>query len=152
MVRPDSTGIPRAPAYSGYARWRPVPFAYVAFTFYGPLSQHGSARNRFCNSTRPLRQPPRHPHNPAYETAAALHVRSLGYFPFRSPLLRESQSSISSPPATEMFHFAGFPPLNAGDWPYARRVAPFGDLRVKGRLRLTEAFRSLPRPSSAVGA
>ena len=29
-----------------------------------------------------------------------------------------------------------------------RGVAPFGDLRVKACLRLTEAYRSLPRPSS----
>ena len=28
------------------------------------------------------------------------------------------------------------------------RVAPFGDLRISGRLHLPEAFRSLPRPSS----
>lgn len=62
----------------------------MAFTFCGPLSQHGSARYRFCNFTRPLRQPPRHPLNPTYATAAALHARGLGYFPFRSPLLRES--------------------------------------------------------------
>ena len=29
------------------------------------------------------------------------------------------------------------------------RVSPFGNLRVKGCLRLTAAYRSLPRPSSA---
>ena len=33
-----------------------------------------------------------------------------------------------------------------------RRVSPFGNLRVKGCLRLTEAYRSLPRPSSATDA
>ena len=33
-----------------------------------------------------------------------------------------------------------------------RRVSPFGNLRVKGCLRLTEAYRSLPRPSSAPDA
>ena len=32
------------------------------------------------------------------------------------------------------------------------RVSPFGNLRVKGCLRLTEAYRSLPRPSSAPDA
>ena len=31
-------------------------------------------------------------------------------------------------------------------------VAPFGYLRIIARLRLPEAFRSLPRPSSALGA
>jgi hypothetical protein len=30
----------------------------------------------------------------------------------------------------------------------ASRVPPFGNLRVKGCLHLTEAYRSLPRPSS----
>ena len=33
-----------------------------------------------------------------------------------------------------------------------RRVAPFGHLRINGRLRLPAAFRSLPRPSSSLGA
>ena len=31
----------------------------------------------------------------------------------------------------------------------ARRVFPFGDPRVKGRVPLTADYRSLPRPSSA---
>ncbi len=31
-------------------------------------------------------------------------------------------------------------------------VAPFGHLRIKGRLHLPVAFRSLPRPSSSLGA
>ena len=34
----------------------------------------------------------------------------------------------------------------------ARRVAPFGHLRINGRSRLPAAFRSLPRPSSPPGA
>ena len=33
-----------------------------------------------------------------------------------------------------------------------RRVTPFGNLRIIGRLRLPEAYRSLPRPSSLPGA
>ena len=32
------------------------------------------------------------------------------------------------------------------------RVSPFGNLRIKGCLRLPEAYRSLPRPSSAPDA
>jgi hypothetical protein len=31
-------------------------------------------------------------------------------------------------------------------------VAPFGNLRVKGHLHLTEAYRSLSRPSSPADA
>lgn len=35
---------------------------------------------------------------------------------------------------------------------YPRWVFPFGNLRVKGYLRLTEAYRSLSRPSSPTEA
>ena len=35
---------------------------------------------------------------------------------------------------------------------YSRRVAPFGNLRVNACLRLTVAYRSLPRPSSSLSA
>ena len=38
------------------------------------------------------------------------------------------------------------------DGPSVRRVSPFGDLRFFACLRLPVAFRSLPRPSSALGA
>ena len=39
-----------------------------------------------------------------------------------------------------------------GDRGLLCRVPPFGDLRVEGYLRLTAAFRSLLRPSSALSA
>ncbi len=40
------------------------------------------------------------------------------------------------------------PRTTCGDGPSARRVAPFGHLRIITRLRLPGDFRSLPRPSS----
>ncbi len=56
-----------------------------------------------------------------------------------------------------MFHFPPLAPANlwiqsagAGVWP--RRVAPFGNPRVKACLQLTAAYRSLPRPSSPTRA
>lgn len=42
------------------------------------------------------------PHNPD-----SIATAGLGYFPFRSPLLGESQL-ISLPAGTEMFHFPAF--------------------------------------------
>ena len=51
-------------------------------------------------------------------------------------------SSLRSPPAT----------ILPGDRPPDGRVAPFGNPGVKGRLRLTPDYRSLPRPSSPCGA
>ena len=38
------------------------------------------------------------------------------------------------------------------DWAFPSRVPPFGHLRLTGYVRLTAAFRSLSRPSSAPGA
>ena len=80
----------------------------------------------------------------------------LGLFPFRSPLLGKSRF-LSFPPATKMFQFAGFPPAmlfysHSGDSPSDCRVSPFGYLRFVGYVLLTEAFRSLSRPSSAPSA
>ena len=76
----------------------------------------------------------------------------FGLFPVRSPLLGESRL-LSFPPGTEMFHFPGYrlPRLfdSARDDPASQgRIAPFGNLRIKARLQLPEAYRSLPRPSS----
>jgi hypothetical protein len=89
---------------------------------------------------------PGRPYNPGVQ------AHRFGLFRVRSPLLAESLL-ISLPAGTEMVHFpalpstdlwiqSGIPPHDQG-W-----VAPFGDLRVKACLRLTEAYRSLPRPSS----
>ena len=48
-----------------------------------------------------------------------------------------------------MFQFPWFASImKMDDSPSDCRVAPFGNLRIKGRLRLPGAFRSLPRPSS----
>ena len=73
-------------------------------------------------------------------------------FPFRSPLLWESRL-ISFPPGTEMFHFPGYRFIHLciqcmiisyeANW-----VSPFGNRRVKEYLPLTDAYRSLSRPSS----
>ena len=82
-------------------------------------------------------------YNPRY---ASPHT-GFGLFPVRSPLLRESLL-FSLPAATKMFQFAAFAHLNRCDGSSIRRVAPFGDLRIKGHLHLPGAFRSLSRPSS----
>ena len=72
----------------------------------------------------------------------------FGLLPVRSPLLGESRL-FSSPPGTKMFQFPGLASPPSGDGRSSTgRVAPFGHPRVTGRLHLTAAFRSLPRPSS----
>ena len=60
-------------------------------------------------------------------------------------------SSISFPPATEMFHFTGFLTLSVSRV-CTRGVAPFRYPRIKACLRLPAAFRRLLRLSSAACA
>jgi hypothetical protein len=66
---------------------------------------------------------------------------------FRSPLLTASRL-ISFPPLTKMLQFGGFPTLTGHTGLPVLEVL-FGHPRIKGSLRLHEAYRSLARPSSA---
>ena len=65
-------------------------------------------------------------------------------FPFRSLLFRESQL-FSFPTGTKMFQFPAYVSLSARSYEH---VFTFGDLGFNARMRLTQAYRSLPRPSS----
>jgi hypothetical protein len=78
---------------------------------------------------------------------------TTGLVRFRSPLLAESLL-MSVPPGTEMFQFPGFASL-----PYEFRqrspcggVTPFGNPRINDCSHLPAAYRSVPRPSSPLGA
>ena len=80
----------------------------------------------------------------------------FGLFRVRSPLLTESLL-LSFPPGTEMVHFPGFASSSLCIQQVIARldpggVAPFGNPRIKACLRLPEAYRSLPRPSSLLCA
>ena len=64
---------------------------------------------------------------------------------------------ISSPPGTEMFQFPGLPPRCLCVQQRVSRyqpggVAPFGHPRITACWQLPAAYRSHPRPSSALGA
>ena len=125
-------------------------FAYGAFTLCGMLSQYISTSGSVCHSPSGLRTAPSCTHNPTSATTAVLALTWFGLFPFRSPLLGESLRFLflgllrcfTSPGSS----------LIRGRLDCSSRVAPFGHLRIKDRLRLPGAFRSLPRPSSAAGA
>ncbi len=134
----------------------PAHFAYGAFTLSGPASQ----LVRLCAGFFTPRRVGSHarlcPSTPTGQRLPAFAPSGFGLFPFRSPLLRESRL-ISSPRATEMFHFARFPsmPYLIQAWMLRFRTAGFPIRRSwapNGCRRLTQAFRSLPRPSSAPGA
>src|ERR671911_2057750 len=146
MVLVDSRGISRVPRYSG--------------------TRHESAgcRLRGCHPLWPI--VPDRSTNLLIGNSLVLHQTGpttppckhdgLGYVRVRSPLLAESLL-FSFPPGTEMVHFPGLSSHSLWIQPgilryYPEWVAPFGYPRVKACLRLTEAFRSLPRPSSTPSA
>ena len=108
----------------------------------------GRSTNMLVCDSSALR--PNRPYNPGVQAPR------FGLFRVRSPLLAESLL-FSVPAGTEMVHFPALsstglciqPGIPRHD---SRWVAPFGHLRVEACLQLTEAFRSLPRPSSTSGA
>ena len=146
MVLVDSHGISRVPRYSGTCR-EPAECRLRGCHPLWPIVPDRSTNLLIGNSlvlhqTGPTTPPCKHD--------------GLGYVRVRSPLLAESLL-FSFPPGTEMVHFPGLSSLDL--WIQSRIlkyepewVAPFGNPRVKACLRLTEAYRSLPRPSSTPGA
>jgi hypothetical protein len=163
-------GFPRGfscPVVLGILASSLPPFAYRVFTFCGRPFQTSSARlsKLFGSPTTPSKNK-----KPRVEDSFFFDLRFLfslllasnllplgrfRLFPFRSPLLRESRF-LSLPPGTKMFQFPGLPSIPMVQQRmtgyYSSRVAPFGYLRIYACLRLPEAFRSLPRPSSTLGA
>jgi hypothetical protein len=132
-------------------------FAYRTIAVYGSPFPGDSARVQFCNSPTLYApgsdQAPRHrPHN----ACMLMNAARFRLIPFRSPLLRKSRF-LSVPGVTEMFQFS---PLasrelcihSRNDAVLPHRVAPFGNPRIKACVQLTGAYRSLPRPSSPIGA
>ena len=112
----------------------------------------GSTSNEFSDSLEGLRPFPARPATPAAQRSQALSYGRFGLLPVRSPLLGES-SLLSLPEVTEMFQFSSSASMDL--WIQSRIprvcprwVPPFGNPRVKACLQLTEAYRSLPRPSS----
>ena len=135
MVHPDSHGVSRAPWYSGTS-WVAFDFAYRSVTFYGAVFQALPLSN---DESRMEALQPR----PA-------EADWFGLIPFRSPLLWESRL-IYFPPGTEMFHFPGFASpslcIQLGMTGHdSRRVAPFGNPRVKGCLA---PHRGLSQPTAS---
>ena len=156
MVHPDSHGIPRVPWYSGEMFGRRRAFHLRGYHPLWRIVPDPSARLAFCNSR--ARPQPDHTSSldPGRATLAGLTPFRFRLIRGRSPLLAESLL-LSLPGGTEMVHFPPFASTElcihsgmAGHYPC--RVSPFGNLRITACLRLPEAYRSLPRPSSPLCA
>lgn len=116
----------------------PPSIAYGAITLFGAAFQQtstspGRAKRQCCNPTSP-------PHlcggfGLLCAAFTRCYSRHPGWF-LLSRLLRR----FNSP------HFRSSPIAGLS----IRQEVPFGHLRFKGRMRLAGAYRSLPRPSSAL--
>ena len=151
MVLPGSRRVPRAPRYSGSERGSLTPFAYGAFTLYRRPFQIVRLGDRFVTPRRCCSNTLSGPTTPLIQRLQAWHINGLGCSHFAR---RYSGNRICFLflRVLRWFTSPGWPrhPMHSGHVleDYPRGVAPFGDLRVKVCLRLTGAFRSLPRPSS----
>ena len=136
MVPADSDRIPRVPPYSGYC----YRLSFVTCTGLSPSMMELSR-----SLPLPIDIKCRSPTTPALPKQYW-----FGLFPVRSPLLGESliiffsygYLDVSVPRVSLISNN-----ISSICW-----VAPFGNLRIKGYLHLTEAYRSLSRPSSPLRA
>jgi hypothetical protein len=156
VVPAGSDRVSRARPYSGTRQGRPYVFAYRAITLCG-LAFHPVRLTHDFVTPRPAgRRIETSPTTLTQQRPPPVTSRKFGLFPFRSPLLRESRF-LSFPLGTEMFQFPSLPPAGYGFTYGYRRITSgeFPHSEIPGSMtgqRLPRAFRSRPRPSSALGA
>jgi hypothetical protein len=126
---------------------RPCDFAYGTVALCGARFHTLRLSHDFVTPAGPTTIRTRRPTTPDAQRVVAFRRAGFGLFPFRSPLLRESQL-ISFPRGTEMFHF---PRLSSPRLcvqrritsHYRRWVSPFGHPRVTGH---SAPHRGLSQP------
>ena len=133
MVPPDSTGIPRVPAYLG------TPAAAVlAFRVQDCHLLWSAVPGAFCYAFRQriagAPQPRRRSTPPVWALPISLAATPGISFDFFS----SGYLDVSVPRVGALKERRGIP----------RQVSPFGHPRIDACLQLPEAYRSLPRPSS----
>ena len=139
MVPAHSIKVSRVSMYSGFHCVN-LSFAYGAFTLFGRLSQNLSAR---LIESRPWSEP-RNIFIPVWPLSISLAATlEIDVSFFSSGYLDVSVHRV--PSIRLCIHLT----VTAH---YHRRVSPFGHPWINTCLRFPMAFRSLPRPSSALGA
>src|SRR5215510_9865438 len=144
MVVVDSRRVPRVPRYSG-ACHEPHHFHVRGYHPLWPVFPDDSISGSVGHS--PALKPGRSYNPDGSENPSVWAVsRSLA-------ATDEITELFSLPSGTKMVHFPEFTSeslwIQLSDTALsAQWVPPFGDLRINACLRLPEAFRSLPRPSS----
>ena len=133
-----------------------IPLFYRAITFFGRPFQIVQLRMRFITLRLYRIRVRQDPATPMAQRIRAITRHRFRLIPFRSPLLRESRL-LSFPRGTEMFQFPRLASSGLCIHPAmirhnSDRVSPFGHPRISVCVRLPEAYRSLPRPSSPADA
>ena len=151
MVLPGSRRVPRVPRYSGTGRGSLSLFAYGAITLCRRSFQIVRLRNRFFTPRHHCSGAMSGPATPPLQRLQTWHNDGLGSSLFARRYWGNRVCFLFLR-VLRWFTSPGWlrhPMYSDGDLEDCPRgVAPFGDLRVKACLRLTEAYRSLPRPSS----
>ena len=151
MVLPGSCRVPRVPRYLGTEQGSLSRLAYGACTLYRRPFQIVRLRDRFLTPRRLRDDAASGPATLLVQRPRAWHTRSLDCSLFARRYWGNRVCFLFLR-VLRWFTSPGWlrrPMYSDGaieDCP--RWVAPFGDLRVKACLRLTGAYRSLPRPSS----
>src|SRR6516162_9275320 len=136
MVVADSRRVPRVPRYSG-ARHEPNRFHIRGCHPLWPVFPDDSVSGSVGNSPALNRAGPTTPIDPK--------THRFGLIRVRSPLLAKSLNCFLFLQVLRWFTSLSQLSNTALS---AQWVPPFGDLRINACLRLPEAYRSLPRPSS----
>ena len=139
VVHPVSHGVSRVPRYSGSRLSAPA-FGYGALTLFSRPSHAvllASSDRDVCPQPRRI-NPPVWPPPRSLATTCGISVDV-----FSSPYL---DVSVRAVPLIYLFIQYMIHGLDS------MRIAPFGHLRIISCLPIPVAFRSLPRPSSALSA
>ena len=151
MVLPASRRVPRVPRYLGTRQGSLIPFAYGACTLYRRPFQIVRLGTRFITPRRRRNDATSGPATPSIQRLRAWHIDGLGCSLFARRYWGNRDCFLFLR-VLRWFTSPGWlrHPMNSDGaiQDYPGWVAPFGNLRVKACLRLTEAYRSLPRPSS----
>ena len=151
MVLPGSRRVPRVPRYSGTGRGSLSLVAYGAVTLCRRSFQIVRLRDRFLTPRRHCSGAKPGPATPPLQRLQTWHNDGLGCSLFARRYWGNRVCFLFLR-VLRWFTSPGWlrhPMDSDGDLEDCPRgVAPFGNLRVKACLRLTEAYRSLPRPSS----
>ena len=156
MVPAGSDRVSRARPYSGTRQGRLCVFAYGTITLCGATFHSLRLTHNFVTSRPAGRRIKTSPTTPLRQRLPSITSHGFGLFPFRSPLLRESRF-LSFPPGTKMFQF---PACLYSPYVFRREYARITTRRFphseipgsKVGQHLPRAYRSRPRPSSALGA